>query len=95
MYKSQIKEQVLLNQKIGNSFAFMLDKGDYEQLLIVVNFLFFEFKPILKCNYSVEIQLAKNGSISLLEKREISTLDDLINYLANKGIDPAYCKAMH
>lgn len=73
-----IQAVFLMNQQGGSSFAFMLDKGDKEQIWIAIYFIFYKFEPTPECYYLVENQRVKNGTFSLLSKARFDKLSELV-----------------
>lgn len=93
--KEKIKTVVLSEQEIGNNFAFIIDISNGNQLWIGVNFLFYEFKPELKCDYLIQKYKKWAGGSELIEEFTFKNVDEVIPYLMEQEVDPDFCRSMH
>lgn len=93
MQKDNIKQRVLINQKYGQPFAFMIDIKEFEQFWIVVMFVYNEFPQ--NCSYFVEKQLLTKNDLKLIEEKSFQNIDDLMLYLSKLPIDSNYTRAIH
>lgn len=92
--KNQIRKLILEEEKTGISFAFVIDVKQYEQYWICIRFNFF-FEPKPECNYIVEVLGIDNGKITLIEEKQFEEIENLVNFLEEKEVDPNYLRAMH
>jgi len=93
--QGKINEVILREQKTGNSFAFMIDEPDNKQIWIIINFLFYEFEPALKCNFFIQKQRVRHVEVNLLKELNFEDIQRLISHLIYQKINPDYCRAVH
>jgi len=91
----KINEVILREQKIGNSFAFMIDQPSNNQIWIVVKFLFYEFQPELKCEYFIQKYKKRIKENELIEEFTFKNIHEAISYLVDQKVNPDYCRALH
>ena len=92
--RQEIEEALLLHQKTGDYFAFIVPENGFE-FWYAVTFLFYQIEPQPKCKYHIEKWKVIHKHITTEDTKTFQDISNAVDYLFMAARDFAYIRALH